>query len=169
MDSGANIIHDPGDGVLVLTTSDTTPDSWVIDSGASFHASSCSEAFTNYKEGKFGNVYLGDNKACEIVGKGDILLSIKGGGQLLLQDVRYVPKLKRNLISVSQLYAQGFLTLLTDTWKITKGSMVIARGDKVGSLYVVETNDEVGAAMTFLDNDAALWHQILGHMSKKGL
>ena len=105
MDSGENIIHDPGDGFLVLTTSETTSDSWVIDSGASFHASSCSKAFTNYKEGKFGNVYLGDNKACEIVGKGDILLSIEGGAQLLLQDVRLVPKLKRKIIFFSQLYA----------------------------------------------------------------
>ncbi len=105
MDSGENIIDDHGDGVLVLVTSETTSNSWVIDSKASFHASSCSEAFTNYKEGKFGNVYLGDNKACEIVGKGDILLSIEGGTQLLLQDVRHVPKLKRNLIFVNQLYA----------------------------------------------------------------
>lgn len=47
--------------------------------------------------------------------------------------------------------------------------MVIAKGDKVGNLYVVETNDEVGAAMIFVDSDAALWHQRLGHMSKKGL
>ena len=112
---------------------------------------------------------MGDNKACEIVGKGDILLSIEGGAQFLLQDVRHVPKLKRILIFVSQLYAQGFLTLLTDTWKITKGSMIIAKGNKVGNLYVVETNDEVGAAMTIADSNAALWHQRLGHMRKKGL
>ena len=53
--------------------------------------------------------------------------------------------------------------------KITKGSMIIAKGDKVGNLYVVETNDEVGDVMTDVDSDAALWHQRLGHMSKKGL
>ena len=47
--------------------------------------------------------------------------------------------------------------------------MIIAKGDKVGSLYVVETNDEVGAVMTVVDSDAALWHQRLGHMSKKGV
>ena len=105
MDNRENIIHDHGDVILVLLTSDTTSNSWVIDSGASFHASSCSEAFTNYKEGKFGNVYLGDNKPCEIVGKGDILLSIEGGNQLLLEDVRHVPKLKINFIYVSHLYA----------------------------------------------------------------
>jgi len=55
---------------LVLATSDTTSNSWVIDSRALLHASSCSKAFPNYKEGKFGNVYLGDKKSCEILGKG---------------------------------------------------------------------------------------------------
>lgn len=47
--------------------------------------------------------------------------------------------------------------------------MVIAKGDKVGNLYVVETNDEVGVVMTAADNDAALWHQRLGQMRKSGL
>ena len=85
---------------MVLVTSDTNSSLWVINFGVSFHASSCTEALTNYKEGKFGNLYLGDNKACEIVGKGDILLSL-GGAKLLLKDVRHALKLKRNPISVS--------------------------------------------------------------------
>ena len=123
----------------------------------------------NYQEGKFSEVYLGDNKACEIVGKGDILLSLKGGVKWLLKNVRHIPKLKRNLISVSQLYAQGFLTSLTDSWKVTKGSMLVAKGDKIGSLYIVENISEVGAAMTIEDRNSELWHQRLSHMSKKGL
>ena len=68
------------------------------------------ECFSNYQEGKFLEVYFCDNKACEIIGKGDILLSLKGGIKWLLKHVHHVPKLKRNLITVSQLYAQGFLT-----------------------------------------------------------
>jgi len=97
------------------------------------------------------------------------LLSIEVGTQFLLQDVRHVPKLKRNLIFLNQLYNQGFLIVLKNTWKITKGSMVITKGDKVGSLYVVETSDEGGVAMTIMNNDTTIWHQRLGHMSKKGL
>lgn len=61
----------------------------------------------NYEKGQFGNVFLGDNKACEIAGKGDVLLLLEGGKTWLLKDVRHVPKLKRNLISVGQLFTQG--------------------------------------------------------------
>ena len=50
-----------------------------------------------------------------------------------------------------------------------KGDKVIAKGDKVGNLYVVETSDEVGATMTVVDSNAALWHRRLGHIGKKGL
>ena len=78
-ESQANTVYDKDDNVLILSTTETTSASWVLDSGASFHATSCMECFSNYQEGKFSDVYLGDNKACEIIGKRDILLSLKGG------------------------------------------------------------------------------------------
>ena len=166
----ANTAYEKDDNALILSTSDTKSDSWVIDSGASFHATSCTDCFTNYHEGQFGEVFLGDNKSCEIIGKGDILLQLEDGGQWLLKDVHHVPKLKRNLISVSQLFAQGYYpSLHPDNWKVTKGSRIIAKGNKVGNLYLLEKPTEIGAAMTVMGSDAALWHQRLGHMSKKNL
>lgn len=123
MDSGVNITHDRGDGVLVLATSDTTLNSWVIDSGASFHASSCSEAFTNYKEGKL---------ACEIIGKGDILLS----AQLLLQDVRHVPKLKRNLIFSISYMLKIFLHSLQTHGKLPRVPWLLPKGIKL-AIYML--------------------------------
>ena len=72
-ESQANTMYDNDDSVLILSTTKTTSASWVLDSGASFHATSCVKYLSNYLEGKFSEVYLGDNKACEIVGKGDIL------------------------------------------------------------------------------------------------
>ena len=65
------------DGALVLAAGDMDSSSWVLDSGTSFHATPCRSAFTNYHEGMFGKVFLGDNKECDIISKGDILLSIK--------------------------------------------------------------------------------------------
>lgn len=97
------------------------------------------------------------------------MLSLKGGVKWLLKDVSHVPKLKRNLISVSQLYTQGFHTSLIDSWKVTKGSMLVAKGDKIGSLYIVENIGEVGAGMIVEDSNSELWHQRLNHMSQKSL
>lgn len=58
-------------------------------------------AFTNYQEGKFGRDFLGDNKECEIIVKSDVILQLKIGNKWILRDVRHVPMLKRNLMSVS--------------------------------------------------------------------
>lgn len=91
-DNEANTVYDKEDSVLVFSTVDITSDSWVLDSKTSYHATSCMEAFMNYHKGQFKNVFLGDNKACEIVGKGDVLLPLEGGKTWLLKDVRHVPK-----------------------------------------------------------------------------
>lgn len=45
--------------------------------------------------------------------------------------------------------------------------MLIAKGNKSGSLYVFESCGEVGAAMVVEESKASLWHQRLGHMRKK--
>lgn len=170
INDGVNTTAAKDDGVLVLAAGDTNASSWVLDSGASFHVTPCRSAFTNYQVGSFGKVFLGDNKECFIVGKGDVLLSLKNGKQWILKDVRHVPTLKRNLISVSQLYAQGCnVNFSLDSWKVTKGVLVLAKGKKLGSLYVLECNNEVGVAMAVTDSNTELWHKRLGHMSKKGL
>lgn len=58
---------------------------------------------------------------------------------MALQDVRHVQKIKRNLISISQNFVQGCNTLFSlDLWKVTKGALQIAKGNKVDSLYVFE-------------------------------
>jgi len=56
---------------------------------------------------------------------------------LKLRNVRYVPKLKRNLISVDQLVNGGMkITFDDDVCKITKGTMLIAHSKKEDTLYV---------------------------------
>ncbi|GKD59085.1 retrovirus-related pol polyprotein from transposon TNT 1-94 [Tanacetum coccineum] len=53
--------------------------------------------------------------------------------------------------------------------KVTKGSMVIAHGNKRKSLYMVEVpSNGINVAIDGRGN-AALWHQRLGYMSEKGM
>ena len=54
-------------------------ESWILDSGASFYSSPRKELFQNFKSGNFGKVYLGDNKALEIEGKGDVSINTTSG------------------------------------------------------------------------------------------
>ena len=88
----------------------------------------------------------------------------------MLKDVHHVPKLRRILISISQVFvSQYYPSLHLDTWKVTKGLRIISKGNKVGSLYFFEKPTEVGVVMTAMGSDVTLWHQRLGHMRKKGL
>nr|GEU63349.1 retrovirus-related Pol polyprotein from transposon TNT 1-94 [Tanacetum cinerariifolium] len=52
---------------------------------------------------------------------------------------RYIPGLKKRLIYVGQLDEKGYHIGFGDQqWKVTKGSLVVARGNKRGSIYMVE-------------------------------
>ena len=50
-----------------------------------------------------GSVLLGNNKACKIAGVGSVRFKLHDESIRLLTEVRYVPDLKRNLISLGEL------------------------------------------------------------------
>jgi len=86
-------------------------------------------------------VYLGDDEPCNIIGKGDVVVSPSNGSTLKLRNVRHAPKLKRNLISIGQLADGGMKTTFDgNVCKITKGAMVMAHG-KEGTLYMTSSSD----------------------------
>jgi hypothetical protein len=93
-----NVAGDVLQDALILSL-DNIIDSWVLDSGDSFHATPHRKYFQDYVQGDFGQVYLGDDEPCKIVGMGKVQIKLKNGNQWLLKEVRHVPYLRRNLIS----------------------------------------------------------------------
>ncbi|GJR00315.1 retrovirus-related pol polyprotein from transposon TNT 1-94 [Tanacetum coccineum] len=88
-----------------------TVEDCIMDSGASFHATYCKEELERFKlrSGKY---------------------------KLDSKDVRYILGLKRMLISVGKLDEEGYHIGFRDQqWKVTKGSLVVARRNKHGSLF----------------------------------
>jgi hypothetical protein len=83
---------------LILSL-DNIIDSLVLDSRASFHSTPHMKYFQDYVQGYFGQVYLGDDEPCKIVGMGKVQITLKNGNQWLLKEVRHVPDLRRNIIS----------------------------------------------------------------------
>ena len=53
-------------------------------------------------------------------------------------------------------------------WKIIKGAMIVARGRKIGTLYMISENRDTISVANF-SVDSKLWHIRLGHMSEKGM
>jgi len=65
------------------------------------------EWFLNYRDIGGGKVLLGNNHECNIKGIGDIKIKMHDGIIRTLISVRYVPELKRNLISLGELDKNG--------------------------------------------------------------
>ena len=140
-----------------------------MDSGASFHTTPHQEIIQNYVAGDFGKVYLADGTTLDVVGMGNVRILLPNGSVWLLEKVRHIPELRRNLIFVGQLDDEGHAILFVGgTWKVTKGVRVLARGKKTGTLYMTSSpRDTIAVADT--STDTSLWHHRLGHMSEKGM
>ena len=68
-----NVIGDVLQDALIISFENVI-DSWVVDSGALFHATSDKKYFHDYVQGDFRQVHLGDDKPCKIVGVGKVLV-----------------------------------------------------------------------------------------------
>ena len=154
---------------LILSV-DNISESWVVDSGASFHATPDRKHFLDYVQGDFGQVQLGDNRPCKIVGMGNVKIKQRNGNIWLLKEVKHVPDLGKNLISIGQLASEGCISIFIDkTWKVIRGSLVIVKGEKVGTLYLCTGNTDSSISSTSTRVDTTLWHHRLRHMSEKGM
>nr|KYP64673.1 Retrovirus-related Pol polyprotein from transposon TNT 1-94 [Cajanus cajan] len=159
--------------VLVVTTSQTQKD-WVMDSGCSYHMCPKKDYFETLKLKEGGTVLLGDDHPCQVQGIGTVRLKMFDNREYILKDVRYVPDLKRNLISISMFDSLGYATKTQHgVLKILNGSLVIAKGnkDKNNGLFVLD-GSTVMAHASIARNDidkTKLWHLRLGHVSERGL
>lgn len=78
--------EDSGDALVLCV--DSPIESWVLDSGASFHSTSCKELISNLVAGEYGKVYLADCKPFKITGKGDVHMKSDNGYKWIFNDVR---------------------------------------------------------------------------------
>ena len=91
-----------------------------------------------------------NNGVSKIMGIGDICLETSIGNKLILKDVRNVLDICLNLIFIGRLDDEGFTNSFGESkWKLTKGSLVVTRGKKHNTLYVMEAKlhkGEINAA-----------------------
>ena len=114
-------------------------------------------------------MYLANGSALDVVGMGDVQILLPNGSIWLLEKVRHIPELRRNLISVGQLDDEGHAILfVSGTWKFTKEVRVLACGKKTGTLYMTSSPRDT-IAVADASTGTSLWHRKLGHMSEKGM
>jgi hypothetical protein len=98
----------------LIISVDNVYESWVVDLGASFHATPHRKHFLDYVQGYFRQVHLGDDAPCKIVGMVKVKIKKSNGKQLLLKEVRHVQDLRKKLTSTEQLESEGCISIFTD-------------------------------------------------------
>ena len=126
--------------------------------------------FTNFDGNESGVVYMGNQNACKIQGIGDITLKMHDGKIRLLIDVRFVPELKRNLISLGTLDEIGFsYNAKNGCLHVSKNGNIVLTGTKRNGLYILDATFHVvtkfDSALVSSHNITELWHLRLGHIS----
>ncbi|KAG8482488.1 hypothetical protein CXB51_024221 [Gossypium anomalum] len=174
----ADVVEDYSDGeLLVASVNDSkVSEEWILDSGCTFHMSPNRDWLTTYETVSEGVILMGNNASCKITGVGTIKVKMFDGVVRTLSDVRHVPELKKNLISLSTLDSKGYrYTAKSGVLKISKGSLIVMKGQrKTAKLYVLQgstvTSDAAAASSSLSDDDITkLWHMHLGHMSENGM
>ena len=88
----------------------------------------------------------------------------------MLRDVRHVLDLCLNLMFEIALDKEGFQNYFSNgRWKLSKGMMVVARGEVCCTLYKTLGKICKNGLNVTIDSSQSLWHMRLGHMSEKGL
>ena len=72
---------------------------------------------------------MGNDSVCQIVGIGDVRMTMYDGQERTLSNVRHVPDLKKNLLSLGALEAQG-CRFIGEGGGVTviKGAITILKG-----------------------------------------
>jgi hypothetical protein len=132
------------DQVLSISSNLQYQEEWQLDSGASHHMCSHRNWFISYQSVDEGVVFMGNGIPCKIVGVGSIRIRMFDGIVRELTDVRYVPELKSNLISLGVLDSCGYkYTGQGGALTLSKGSLVVMKATKVDNLYKMEGSTEV--------------------------
>ncbi|GKD02438.1 zinc finger, CCHC-type containing protein [Tanacetum coccineum] len=127
-----------GEALVVVGNDEMTE--LVMDSGGSYHMTHMRDFLYDFKGFDGGSVQLGDNRTCTIKGTGKVKIQLHDGSSFILEDVRYVPGLRRSLISLGTLEKEGYtVKMQMGRIKVIKGCRVMMTGiRKKNCVYTLE-------------------------------
>ena len=120
-------------------------------------------------------VQMGNDATCLVIGISTVKIKMFDGIVRVLSNVRHVPELRKNLISLGVLDDLGYsYSSKGGIMKITKGALMVMKGQKVSTLYRLIGNIVIGrvAVTTPVESstdNTKLWHMRLGHIGERGM
>ena len=172
----ADKVDDGEDSAFTVSSSDNHSDRWILDSGCSYHMCPNRQWFSSFQELDGGVVLMGNDNTCQTKGIGTVRLKMHDGTIRRLTDVRYVPDLKKNLISLGVLDSSGYkVTMEGGVLKVVRGAFLAMKGTRQRNLYFLDGYTVIGRAADSSSSDdeasdtSRLWHMRLGHVGEKTL
>ncbi|GJW85083.1 hypothetical protein Tco_0158228 [Tanacetum coccineum] len=95
-----------GEALVVVGNDEMTE--LVMDSGGSYHMTHRRDFLYDFKVVDGGSVRLGDNRTCTIKRTGKVKIQLHNGSRFILEDVMYVPGLRRSFISLGTFEKEGY-------------------------------------------------------------
>ena len=111
-------------------------DAWLLDSECKCHVCPRNECFNIYEPFEEGTVLMSNYATCKIVGIYSICMKMLDRRVQTLKDMRYVSDMRKNLLLLGALKANGYkFSNIDGVLKVTKGSMTVLKGKRMKNLY----------------------------------
>ncbi|GFS37219.1 hypothetical protein Acr_00g0050720 [Actinidia rufa] len=131
---------------VLLAASDNGKSDWVLDSGSAYHLCRDREVFSTYAACE-GRIWMANNTSSRVVGRGSVRFRMANGRSVTLTEVRHVPNLRKNLISIGMLDSKGCsFDASRGILRVSKGNKEMLWGKKTGGLHRLEGNVQIGGA-----------------------
>ncbi|KAJ4715843.1 Retrovirus-related Pol polyprotein from transposon TNT 1-94 [Melia azedarach] len=135
----------------------------VADTNSEEDIALVADEHTDHNDVDGGNISMANSYVCKAVGIGSIKIRTHDGKFCTLNDVKHVPLMTKNLISLSMLDNKGFsFQGEGGVLHVCKGSNVVLKGVKRGTLYFLQgstLSSSVAVASSEIDKDnmTKLW------------
>ncbi|GFZ11968.1 peptide met sulfoxide reductase 4 [Actinidia rufa] len=94
-----------------------------------------------------GRIWMANNTSSRVVGRGSVRFRMADGRSVTLTEVRHVPNLRKNLISIGMLDAKGCrFDASGGILRVSKGNKEMLWGKKTRGLYRLEGSVQTGGA-----------------------
>jgi hypothetical protein len=158
-----------GNSSHALIAINSSPDAWIINSGASHHMAASKEVYSSLDACKRPPIFVGDNSSFEVTIKGRIELTNRS-----FDNVLHVPKFFVNLLSMYQMMNSGtgnkfiFTPNSLDIYDMKTNSRVsIGEVNHQSRLYTFSKFIEPDSALllTHADESSRIWKDRFGHLN----
>ncbi|CAL2278114.1 unnamed protein product [Prunus armeniaca] len=149
-------------------------DSWWLDSGASIHVANSLQEFTSKRLPSKDEVkvFVGNGEEVQVNYIGTVRIKLEFGFVLELDEVVYVPSMKKSLISVTRLVKSKFSLNFDGTGcSIFRNKVLVGKASLIDGMFRLNckrTEMEINTVQTKTNEISfKLWHKRLGHVSKE--